>query len=275
MRSFSPAPTLRGLLTLFLMHAAQAYAAEKIVIDGSTGLTPLVAALAKAYQAENPTVTIDIGKGLGTKARIAALNEGKIDIAMASHGLNVADIQRQGMVVHEFAKVGVVFGVNASVPIAALTEAQVCDIYSTKTKNWNELGGPDLAIVAMTRPESEVDTEVVRERISCLTKLKMPESLKVMPKAGEMAQGLSATSGAIGMTTMTVVEQSQGRVKPITLGGIAPTAENVQAKRYVLARDSFLVVKTPPSPAAARFLEFVRSPAGAKMISANGAVPVK
>jgi phosphate transport system substrate-binding protein len=103
----------------------------------------------------------------------------------------------------------------------------------------------------------------------------MPESLKVMPKAGEMAQGLSATSGAIGMTTMTVVEQSEGRVKPITLGGIAPTAENVQAKRYVLARDSFLVVKTTPSPAAARFLEFVRSPAGAKVISANGAVPVK
>lgn len=275
MRSFSNRSRLNVVVTVLLMHAAQAYAAEKIVIDGSTGVTPLVAALAKAYQAGNPAVAIEIGKGLGTKARITALNEGKIDIAMASHGLNAVEIQKQGMVVHEIAKAAVVFGVNTSVPVGALTEAQVCDIYSTRTKNWSELGGPDLPIVAMTRPDSEVDTEVVRERISCLSKLKMPDSLKVMPKAGEMAQGLSATSGAIGMTTMTVVEQSQGRVKPITLGGIAPTAENVEGKRYLLTRDSFLVVKAPPSPAVARFVEFVRSPAGAKVIAANGAVPVK
>ena len=275
MRPFPPVRKLCVVLTLLLMHAVQAHAAEKIVIDGSTGVTPLVAALAKAYQAQNPDTTIEIGKGLGTKARIEALNDGKIDIAMASHGLNVAQITKQGMVVHEIAKVAVVFGVNATVPVANLSDVQVCDIYSAKVNNWKELGGPDLAIVSMTRPDSEVDAEVVRERISCLTSLKMPDSVKVMPKAGEMAQGLSATTGAIGMTTMTVVEQSQGRVKPITLGGIAPTAENVQGKRYMLTRDSFLVVKTPPSPATARFVEFVRSPAGAKVIAANGAVPVK
>ena len=59
---------------------------EKIVIDGSTGMTPLVQALAKAYTDQNPAAVIEIGKGLGTKARIQALSEGRIDIAMASHG---------------------------------------------------------------------------------------------------------------------------------------------------------------------------------------------
>src|SRR5688572_3523985 len=110
--------------------AARAGDAQSIVIDGSTGVTPLVAALAKAYQSTMPGTMIEIGKGLGTKARIQALADGRIDIAMASHGLNVADIQRQGMAVHEIGKTAVVFGVNASVPIANLTDAQVCDIYS-------------------------------------------------------------------------------------------------------------------------------------------------
>ena len=263
------------LLALLLTGAIHANAADRVVIDGSTGVTPLVAALAVAYKAQNPAVAIEIGKGLGTKARIQALGDAKIDIAMASHGLDVAEIQRQGMAVHEIAKVAVVFGVNAGVAVANLSGAQVCDLYSARLRNWKELGGPDLAVTPMTRPDSEVDTEVVREKIPCLTTLKMPDAVKVMPKAGEMAQGLSATSGAFGMTTMTVVEQSQGRVKAVSLDGIVPSAENVQAKRYVLTRDSFLVVKSPPSPATARFIDFVLSPAGAKVIAANGAVPVK
>jgi phosphate transport system substrate-binding protein len=254
---------------------AHAQPAQRIAIDGSTGVTPLVAALAKAYATQNPAVSIEIGKGLGTKARIEALNDGKIDIAMASHGLKIAEIQRQGMAVHEIGKVAVVFGVNASVPVTNLADAQICDIYAGKVSNWKEAGGPDLAIVPLTRPDSEVDTEVVREKIPCLANLKMPETVRVMPKSGEMAQGLAATTGAIGMTTMTVVEQSQGRVKATSLRGISPTAENVQSKTYTLTRDSFLVVKTPPSSEVSRFLDFVRSAAGEKVIVANGAVPVK
>jgi phosphate transport system substrate-binding protein len=262
-------------LALASIAPAHAQTSARIVIDGSTGLAPLVGALAKAYEAQQPGTAIEIGKGLGTKARLQALAEGKIDIAMASHGLNVANVERQGMKVHEIAKVAVVFGVNASVPVVKLNEAQICDIYAGKTKNWKELGGPDLALVAFTRPDSEVDTEVVREKIACLTAMKMPDSVKVMPKAGEMAQALRATTGGIGMTTMTVVEQSENRVKPVALAGMTPTAENVRSRTYTLTRDSFLVVKDPPSPAVAKFLDFVRGPAGEKVIAANGAVAVR
>lgn len=263
-----------GVVLMFsVCLAARAQTSDRISIDGSTGVTPLVAALAKAYQALHPAVHIDIGKGLGTRARIDSLNQGKIDIAMASHGLNVAEIEKQGMVVHEIAKVAVVFGVNEGVSVSSLTHAPICDIYAGKITNWKQLGGADLVIVPMTRPDSEVDTEVVREKISCMAKLQMPEAVKVMPKAGEMAQALAATTGAIGMTTMTVVEQSNGKIKAASLQGIVPTAENVQRKIYMLTRDSFLVVKAPPPAVVGRFLDFVRSAAGAKIISANGAVP--
>lgn len=263
------------ILNSTLSFAVQAQSAETIVIDGSTGVTPLVAALAKAYREQHPATTVEIGKGLGTKARIQALSDGKIDIAMASHGLDVADIQRQGMAVYEIGKVAVAFGVHASVSASNLSDRQICDIYSGKATNWKELGGSDLVVVPLTRPDSEVDTEVVRDRIGCLKNLKMVETVKVMPKAGEMATELAATAGAIGMTSMTVVEQSQGRIKPLSLGGIMPTMDNVKNKTYALTRDSFLVTKASPSPAVARFLEFVRSSAGEKVIIANGAVPVK
>lgn len=248
---------------------------EKIVIDGSTGMKPLVEALAKAYRDRNPGTAIEIGKGLGTRARIEALNKDAIDIAMASHGLKVDEIRRQGMTVHEIGKVPVVFAVNRSVSAAALTERQICDIYAGRIGNWKDLGGSDLAIVAIARPDSEVDTEVVREHVGCLTSLKMPESVRIAPKAGEMASELAATSGAIGITTMTIVEQSGGSIRPLALRSVEPTAANVQNKRYVLTRDSFLVTKAAPSFAVAKFMEFIRSEAAQKVIAANGAVPVR
>ena len=263
------------MLVLILLAATRGLAAEKIVIDGSTGVMPLVAALAKAYREWQPDVTIEIGKGLGTKARLQALAAGKIDIAMASHGVAFEEIARQGMALEEIAKVAVVFGVNASVPLTDLTERQICDVYAGRITNWKELGGPDLVIAPRARPDTEVDTEVVRAKIGCLKELRLAEPVKVMPATGDMAQELAATAGAIGMTTMTVVEQSQKRIRPLSLNGIAPHVENVKNQSYGLTRDSFLVTKATPTPAVARFLAFIRSPEGAKVIAANGAVPVE
>ena len=146
-------------LGALLAIGAHGQTTERIVIDGSTGGMPLAAALAKAFQERNPGVMIEIGKGLGTKPRIQALAEGKIDIALASHGLNIGDITRQGMAVHEIASVAVVFGVNAGVPVAKITTQQICDVYAGKTSNWKSLGGPEMEIAARTRPDSEVEVK--------------------------------------------------------------------------------------------------------------------
>ena len=125
----------------------------------------MAAALAKAFQERNPGVTVELGNGLGTKARLQALAEGKIDIALASHGLNMGEITRQGFVVHEIANVAVVFGVNSTVPVVNLAAPQICDVYAGKISNWKALGGPEMQIAARTRPDSEVDSEVMRDNI--------------------------------------------------------------------------------------------------------------
>jgi phosphate transport system substrate-binding protein len=274
-----------AIITLFVMQSAAsagAFAAEaatqraeRIVVDGSTGVAPLVAALAEAYRERHPGVTIEIGKGLGTRARFDALSKGAIDIAMASHGLRVDEIKRQGMIVHEIGKVPVVFAVNKTVSASDLTQRQVCDIYAGKVDNWSQLGAEDLRIVPVTRPDTEVDTEVVRLHVDCLTNLKMPESVKVAPKAGNMARELASIPGAIGMTTMTIAGQSGGSIKPLSLQGVAPTAANVQNRRYALTRDSFVITRGAPSPAVERFIAFIRSDAGEKIVAANGAIPAR
>lgn len=251
------------------------WAQEKIILDGSTGMLPLAKALAAAYQQRSSDPQIEIGQGLGTGARLRALAQDKIQIALSSHAITPEDIRKENLKVIEVAKGAIIFAVNAGVPITNITDMQVCDIYSGKVRSWQSLGGPDSAVVVLTRPPAEVDPEVIRAKIGCFKELKEVETAKVMARAGDMAKGLAETSHAIGMTNMTVVEQSGGKVKAPTLNGVAPTAENVKRGRYFLTRDFLFVIRGEPRSPIKKFLDFVLSPDGDRVILANGAVPLR
>lgn len=264
-----------GVALLLLLGTAPALSQEKIALDGSSGMLPLARALATAYQQKSPSPEVEIGKGLGTGARLEALAGNKIQIALASHGIKPEDIQKGNLRVIEVAKGAIVFAINGSVPMTDITEAQVCDIYSGKVQNWQAFGGPNVPIVVLTRPPTEVDPEVIRAKIRCFAQLKEVETAKVMARGGDMATGLADTLNAIGMTSMTVVEQSAGKVKPLTINGVAPTPENVKNGRYFLTRDFLFVTKDKPTADIKKFLDFVLSSEGDRVILANGAVPLR
>jgi phosphate transport system substrate-binding protein len=264
--------TIALLLTL---ANSGAWGAEQIVLDGSSGMLPLARALASAYQQRSADPQVAIGKGLGTGARLRALAEGKIQIALASHGIKPEDVQKGNLKIIEVAKGAIVFAVNASVPVTDITESQVCDAYSGRARSWQGLGGPDNPVAVLTRPPTEVDPEVVRAKIDCFKELKEIETAQVMARGGDMAKALAETPYALGMTNMTVVEQSAGKVRALTMNGIAPTEENLKSGRYALSRDFLFVTKEEPTGSVRRFLDFVLSPEGDRVIRANGAVPLR
>ena len=262
------------LVALAIVGATSVSAQQKLMIDGSTGTAPLVDALRKAFT-EKRGIAVELGKGLGTTARFEALAAGKIDIAMASHGLNVADITKRGMTVHRIAMTPVVLGVQESVTAQGLTDAQICSIYEGKVRNWKELGGSDLAITPLVRPESEVDMEVVRDGIMCFKNLKFPEGTRSLARAGDMARALAETTGGVGMLSATFVSQSNGKIKALLLNGATANEASVVSGEYRLTRDAFLVVGKEPSDTATAFIAFVQSAEGAAVIKANGAIPEK
>ena len=156
-----------------------------------------------------------------------------------------------------------------------LTEAQLCSIYEGKARNWKELGGSDLAVAPLVRPESEVDMEVVRDGIACFKNLKLSDGIRTLERAGDMARALAETTGGIGMTSATFVAQSKGRIKALMLNGVAADEANVVSGKYRLTRDAFLVTGKAPSEAVNAFIAFVRGPEGAAVIKANGAIAAK
>lgn len=264
-----------AIVLLCALGSSLARGADVIVLDGSTGMLPLAKALAAAYQQRSPDPRIETGSGLGTGARLRALSEGKIQVALASHGISPEDAQKGNLRIIEVAKGAIVFAVNSSVPISDITQSQVCDAYSGRIRSWQALGGSEGPVVLFTRPPTEVDPEVIRAKLSCFKDLKESEQAKVMARGGDMAKALAETPHALGMTSMTVVEQSAGKIRALSLNGIAPTADNVKSGRYFLTRDFLFVVKAEQGGAVKRFLDFVLSPDGDRVIQANGAVPLR
>ena len=264
-----------AVLGLSLLIPATAGAQEALRIDGSSGVKPLAKALGKAFAESRGGMAVEVGKGLGTKARLMALEEGQIDIATASHGADPAALAKRGMTVHTIAKIAVVFGVNSGISVDNLTGAQICDIYSGKVTNWKTLGGSDLVIQPRTRPDKEVDAALMRESIPCLTNLKMAAWVKVNKKSGQMAKDLAATAGALGMTTTTRVRRSKGKVEALAYDGVAPTVVNVEASTYPFTREAYLVTRADPSAKVRAFLDFVKSAEGSTVLKANDAIPPK
>jgi phosphate transport system substrate-binding protein len=255
--------------------AACARPLETLRIDGSAGVAPLVSALVTEYQSRHPSALIVMASGLGSSARLKALEEGRIDLAMASHGVDSADLVRRELVAHRIARTAVVFAVHTSVPVTAISSRQLCDIFAGRVRNWRDLGGPDLIIQAATRPKGEVDADVAHEGIACLRESTPGADVKVIERPDEMTRVLSATTGAIGLTSAPMVEQSAGRLRSLTLNGVTPSVENVVAGSYPLSREAILVHRTTMPRSVEEFLAFVRSADGERVIRANGAVPSK
>lgn len=248
--------------------------ADTVRVDGSAGVMPLVQALAREYQSVQPGAVVVVASGLGSRARVDALAQGSIDIAMASHGVDLPELARRGLAAHEIARVAVVFAVDPGAAPGPLTEQQICDIYAGRTTNWRQLGGADLAIVPLARPAGEVDADVVAAGLACFPAAAEVRAARMLAQPDEMAEALAATRGAIGMTSMPFVERSEGRMRALALGGVEPSARHVLDGTHKLTRQSFLLVSDRPSPAVARFLAFIASDAGARVIAANAAVPL-
>ena len=265
--------TLYGATLLALAGCTRGHSGVPIRVDGSPGVLPLVATLARAYTSSTGG-TFTLASGLGSSQRASAVANGAIDIAMASHGIDSADIARRGLAVHEIARTAVVFAVNAGVPLTGLTRTQVCEILAGRVANWDQLDASTAPIVPLVRPPAEVDAEIARAHVPCLRDVAPGPVVRVIERPDSMAAELARTPGAFGVTSLVLVQGSAGHIRALALDGVSPTTTNVRSRVYPMARSSYLITRHPPPPHVARFLDFIRDTGGARVIMANGAVPV-
>lgn len=108
----------------------------KLVIAGSSSVSPVMEKLAEAYLAMNPNAEIEIQTSDSTTGMTAAM-DGSCEIGMASRDLKENEAaELTGMTI---AMDGIAVIVNHENPVGAMSVEQIGAIYTGDVMRWNEL----------------------------------------------------------------------------------------------------------------------------------------
>lgn len=121
--------------------AAEAYAGSKpsgkVVVAGSSSVTPVMEKLKEGYETVNSAAEIEIQQSDSTTGVESAIS-GVCDIGMASRELKDSETS-EGVTGQEIALDGIAVIVNTENPMTDITSAQVKDIYTGAVTNWEDL----------------------------------------------------------------------------------------------------------------------------------------
>jgi phosphate transport system substrate-binding protein len=270
---------LRKSLGLILLSAVIAGCSggkpEKVVILGSNTVgEELAPRLIAEYKKDHPTVAFEL-EFKGTTYGMGALMVNRCDIAAASREATTNEIalaKARGIEFndHVIGAYDVAVVVNASNPIGNLTKEQVRDLFIGTAKNWKDVGGADAPVnLHIRHPIS--GTYLGFQELAMENK---PYALNVKTFTNYLAMVQAVAQDPNGIGYSTIALASKPGVKPVSIGGVAPSVAAVNKGQYPYARFLRLYTdKANEAPAARDFLQFVQSERGQAIVSQLGFAP--
>ena|GEM_PF-1072600 len=238
--------------------------AGSITTSGSTALQPLIQDAATAYMGHCPGATITVNGG-GSGTGLSQVAQGAVQIGASDVLANtkLATPVADTLVDHVVARQGWIVVTNLDVTgVTNLTTQQNIDIWTGKDTNWSQVGGPNLPIVLIFRPQSS-GTRATFKKI-------------VLGGATEATGGQTLTEDSNGAVT-TAVTKTNGAVsvigfsyynapanKPLLNGlqldGVDATIANVGNGTYKLAADGNLYTLGAATGLTAAFIQYMLGP---------------
>ena len=262
-----------GIATALLISAVPSLADERIVVGGAGIHIPVMQAVADVYNARNPSRPVEVlTKTLGSTGGIRAADAGAVTIGLVSRRPHADEAPK--LVYRAYARTPFIVGVHPDVPIAGVTDAQLCAIFSGRITSWKDLGGPAARIVVLTRNE-DGSKETIRDQVACFRDLKETADAVVMTKPSAMNDALIQRPGTIGLADLAALIEADGRFKPLAFNGVPPSLESLRSGRYPLYKTLGMVTAGEPQGAVRRFMEFVVGPEGERIMSRHGLVSVR
>ena len=248
---------------------------SKIILVGSTSVDPLAQKLAEAYKAKTPDVDIEI-QAVGSSAGIKAALDGSATIGMSSRELKEEEIA-EGANPLIICREGIAVAVNPENPVQNLSKDQVQKIFMGEITNWKEVGGNDEEIIVVSR-ESGSGTRGAFEEILKIEKEVEGKKISGLVQTALQAEGTGAVkanvaskTNAIGYVSLGYIDET---IKTVQVEGADPTAENITAGTYPVARPFVLVTKGEISETDQAFLDFVMSSEGQAEAEKDGYIRV-
>jgi phosphate transport system substrate-binding protein len=271
--------TLSITFTAALLTAIPAHAGS-ITAKGSDTLVILAQKWAEVYMGEHPDTKIQVTGG-GSGTGFAALQNRTTDLCNASRPIKSKEVLacikafRKRPTEYKVALDGLSVYVNESNPVRSLSVAQLKDIFTGKTENWKEVGGPDAPIVLYSRENSSGTYEFFKHSVLegadyAARAQTMPGTAAVLQAVGKDTNGIGYGGAAYGAGARALTV-SKGPGQP----AVEPTEENVVNGTYPIWRHLYIYVNPAlDKDEIAKYLSWIRSEAGQKIVKNVGYFPL-
>jgi len=254
-------------------EARQPAAAYTIAIGGSTSVNPLMELLIAEYQKSHSNVKFTVsatGSGDGIKGAAA----GTYELGMSSRELTPAEIG-QGLDALVIAIDGIAVILNNANPVASLSMEQIKDIYTGKITRWEQLGAAannKTGGIAVISREPGSGTRVAFEELLRFQDQLVKGAIE-FDGTGAIKAEVSRNADAIGYISLGSLDNT---VKPLNVGGVAPSNANVVSGSYKIARPFILVTKkgAPLNAETKDFVDWSMNSAGQSIVKKSW-IPVK
>lgn len=254
------------LASLFVCSITGLSYAQDLRIDGSTTVLPIAQKAAEVFMKKNPNIKVFVS-GSGSGTGIKALIDGTTNIATSSREAKdkeVASGKEKGIILtgHKIALDGIAPIVHPLMRINDITTEQLRDIYNGKIKRWKELGGPDRPISVVSRDTSSGTYEVWEEKILKGDKVR-PDALLIASN-GQAVQTVAQNKFAIGYIGIGYIDKT---IKVLKVNGRTASANSVRDGSWPIARPLFMYTKGKPVGTIAKFIDFMFSKEGQKVVN--------
>jgi phosphate transport system substrate-binding protein len=251
-----------GLLTMPVMG-------QEIKIGGTGNALGTIRLLGDAFTKTNPSMKVTVMSSIGSSGAIKAVPKGAIDIGLTSRSLSDEELGT-GVVATEYARTPTVFAVSTKSKVTGITREQIADLYTGTLANWQD-GTP---VRPVLRQPGDDNTKQIKSLSPAIEMaLVSAEKRSGLPFAvidQEAADKIESTPGGIGVTTLALIMSESRPLRPLKLDNVEPSPANGVSGAYPITKRFFFVTQSAPSPAAKKFIAFVNSPPGLKILTQTG-----
>lgn len=251
---------------------------KPLTIKGSDTMVILGQRLAEEYMKVNPGTVVQVNGG-GSGTGIAALINGTVDLAQSSREMKDDEKQKAAqsrgadIVEQPVALDALAVFVHASNPVKQLTIAQVRDIFQGKTKNWNEVGGPNARIILYGRESSSGTYDYFREHV--LEKGDFAPAVQTLQGTAAIINAVGQDRNSIGYGGIAYAKD----VRPLAIQAegaqpVAPSEATVADGTYPLSRKLFLYYPKNANERVTKFAEWALTPEAQALVTNVGYFPL-
>lgn len=243
---------------------------SSITAVGSTALQPLAEKAAQMFMDKNKDAKIQV-QGGGSGTGLTQVAQGGADIGNSDVFAQdkLPEDQAKALVDHKVCVVGFAIVVNPKVAADNLTEQQLIDIFTGKISNWKDVGGSDMKIMILNRPESS-GTRATFRKYALKGAKEVTGTALTEDSSGTIKKAIADNEGSISYLALSYLDSS---VKALKYNGVEPTADNIKSGKYTIWSYEHMYTKGEPTGLTKEFLDYIASDEFKSNISGMGYIP--